>query len=100
VMGYLVGSLASAVPIPAGLGAVEGGLIGALVLYGAPAAQAVGAVLVYRGVSLLLPAGLGAGAWALLPVARLRTVRRRLPTISANNRDPGPQCPPETRPAA
>ena len=52
VMGYLVGSLAAAVPIPAGLGAIEAGLIGALVLYGAPAAPAVGAVLLSRGISL------------------------------------------------
>ena len=37
-MGYLVGSLAGALPLPAGLGAVDGGLIGALALYGAPAA--------------------------------------------------------------
>jgi uncharacterized membrane protein YbhN (UPF0104 family) len=80
VMGYLVGSLGSAVPVPAGLGAVEGGLIGALVLYGAPAGQAIGAVLLYRGVSLLLPAGLGAFAWALLPVAWLR---RRSPKVLA-----------------
>jgi uncharacterized protein (TIRG00374 family) len=80
VMGYLVGSLGSVVPVPAGLGAVEGGLIGALVLYGAPVGQAAGAVLLYRAVSLLLPVGLGAPAWALLAAARLR---RRLPAISA-----------------
>jgi uncharacterized membrane protein YbhN (UPF0104 family) len=72
MMGYLVGSLGAAVPIPGGLGAVEGGLIGALVLYGAAAAPATGAVLLYRAVSLLLPVGLGATAWALLPAARLR----------------------------
>src|SRR6202043_830158 len=29
VMGYLVGSLGAALPIPAGIGAVEGGLLGA-----------------------------------------------------------------------
>jgi uncharacterized membrane protein YbhN (UPF0104 family) len=80
VMGYLVGSLGAAVPVPGGFGAVEGGLIGALVLYGAPAAPAAGAVLLYRAVSLLLPVGLGAPAWALLLIAR---VRRRLPTIAA-----------------
>jgi uncharacterized membrane protein YbhN (UPF0104 family) len=80
VMGYLVGSLGSAVPVPAGLGAVEGGLIGALVLYGAPAGPAVGAVLLYRGVSLMLPVGLGASAWALIPVALLR---RRSPKVLA-----------------
>lgn len=77
VMGYLVGSLGSALPIPAGLGAVEGGLITALVLYGAPAAPAVGAVLLYRGVSLLLPLSLGGSAWALLAAADLRPLFHR-----------------------
>ncbi len=72
VMGYLVGSLGSLLPTPAGLGAAEGGLIGALVLYGAPAGPAAAAVLLYRGVSLLLPLALSACAWALLPAARLR----------------------------
>ena len=80
VMGYLVGSLGSLVPVPGGLGAVEGGLIGALVLYGAPAGPAAGAVLLYRGVSLLLPVGLGASAWAAVPIGWLR---RRSPTVSA-----------------
>lgn len=63
VMGYLVGSLAGALPLPAGLGAVDGGLIGALVLYGAPPAPTIGAVLVYRGISLALPIVLGAIGW-------------------------------------
>lgn len=76
VMGYLVGSLGAAVPLPAGIGVVEGGLIGALVLYGAPVAPAAGAVLLYRGVSILLPVALGAVAWALVPAERLRQVRR------------------------
>jgi hypothetical protein len=65
VMGYLVGSLAVAVPVPAGLGAVEGGLIGALVVYGAPAAPAAGAVLLYRGISLALAVALSAMAWTV-----------------------------------
>ena len=72
VMGYLVGSLGAALPLPGGIGAVEGGLIGALVLYGAPAGPAVGAVLLYRSISLALPIAFGAGAWAILPAARLR----------------------------
>jgi uncharacterized membrane protein YbhN (UPF0104 family) len=65
VMGYVLGSLATAVPIPGGLGALEGGLIGALVLYGAPAGPAAGAVLLYRGVSFGLAVALGATAWAI-----------------------------------
>jgi hypothetical protein len=55
VMGYVVGSLAGALPIPAGLGVLEGGLIGALVICGAPAAPATAAVLLYRGISLGVP---------------------------------------------
>jgi uncharacterized membrane protein YbhN (UPF0104 family) len=64
-MGYLVGSLGAVVPVPGGLGAAEGGLIGALVVYGAPAAPAAGAVLLYRGISLGLAVSLSAGAWAV-----------------------------------
>ena len=67
VMGYLVGSLAGALPIPAGLGVLEGGLIGALVLYGAPAAPAAAAVLLYRGISLTVPVVLGALGCARRP---------------------------------
>lgn len=69
VMGYLVGSLAGALPLPAGLGAVDGGMIGALVLYGAPAAPAAAAVLLYRGVSLSVPVILGTIACTRVPAA-------------------------------
>jgi Lysylphosphatidylglycerol synthase TM region len=60
VMGYLVGSLAGSLPLPAGLGVLEGGMIGALILYGAHAAPAAAAVLLYRVVSLSVPLALGA----------------------------------------
>src|SRR6202042_3914553 len=60
VMGYLVGSLAAALPLPAGLGAVDGGLIGALGLNGAPAAPAAGGVFLSGGLSVSVPAVLGA----------------------------------------
>ena len=63
VMGYLVGGLGSALPLPGGLG-VTGGMIGALALYGAPAAPAAAAVLLYRGISLAWPLLLGAIAWS------------------------------------
>jgi uncharacterized membrane protein YbhN (UPF0104 family) len=78
VMGYLVGSLAGALPIPAGLGVLEGGLIGALVLYGAPAAPAAAAVLLYRGISLSVPIALGALGCTRRPGSRtLRVDLRR-----------------------
>lgn len=72
VMGYLIGSLGAALPSPAGLGPAEGGLIGALVLFGAPAAPAAAAVLLYRGISLTVSLVLGAVAWTPRPLARLR----------------------------
>jgi uncharacterized membrane protein YbhN (UPF0104 family) len=76
-MGYLVGSLGATLPTPAGIGAVEGGLIGALALYGVPAAAAAAAVLLYRGISLAIAAPLGALAWASQPLAELRLLPGR-----------------------
>jgi uncharacterized membrane protein YbhN (UPF0104 family) len=58
-MAYLIGSAAGSLPVPGGIGVVEGGMIGALVLYGAPAACAGVAVLAYRAVSTGLPLALG-----------------------------------------
>jgi uncharacterized membrane protein YbhN (UPF0104 family) len=81
LMGYLVGSLAGALPVPAGLGALDGGLVGALVLYGAPAIPAAAAVLLYRGISLILPVALGAIACAGRPA--MRSMRRSCETHDA-----------------
>jgi uncharacterized membrane protein YbhN (UPF0104 family) len=67
IIGYLIGSLGGALPLPGGLGAVDGGLIGALILYGTPAAPAAGAVLLYRSLSLTLPIALGAIGCTTLP---------------------------------
>ena len=80
VMGYVVGSIAGALPLPAGLGAVDGGLIGALILYGSPAAPTAAAVLLYRGISLSVPIALGAVGWTCRPDglhARRRSGGRR-----------------------
>ena len=76
-MGYLVGSLAGALPVPAGLGALDGGLFGALVLYGAPAAPAAAAVLLYRGITLAVPVALAVIGWTCRPAERPRRVDRR-----------------------
>lgn len=91
VMGYIVGSLGAALPLPAGIGGVEGGLIGALVLYGAPIGPAAGAVLLYRGLSLSLQAGLGALAWGLVPARRLRPGGRR-PRLTRSLRSGAPDA--------
>jgi uncharacterized membrane protein YbhN (UPF0104 family) len=66
-MAYLVGMLANSLPIPGGFVAVEGGLVGMLVLFGVrPASVAVAAVLVYRAISLWIPALIGSLAFLSL----------------------------------
>lgn len=65
-LAYLLGMLGGALPIPGGVGAVDGGLIGALLLYGVPVAPAAAAVLVYRAIALWVPALIGTVAFLLL----------------------------------
>jgi putative heme transporter len=55
IMGYYVGTLANTLPLPGGIGGVEGGMIGAFVGFGVHASMAVLAVLAYRTISYWLP---------------------------------------------
>jgi lysylphosphatidylglycerol synthase-like protein len=70
LMAYLIGQLGGLIPLPGGLGGVDGGLIGTLVLYGAGATAAATAVLAYRALVLLLPLALGVPALHRLRVRR------------------------------
>jgi uncharacterized membrane protein YbhN (UPF0104 family) len=65
-MGYLIGQLGGLLPIPGGIGGIDGGLIGALIVYGAPAAGTVAAVFAYRLILFWLPLILGATAFSAL----------------------------------
>jgi uncharacterized membrane protein YbhN (UPF0104 family) len=66
-MAYLVGMIANSVPIPGGFGAVEGGLVGMLDLFhAAPGSTVVAAVVVYRAISLWVPALIGSAAFLSL----------------------------------
>ncbi len=63
-MAYLVGLMANALPIPGGFVAVEGGLVGMLLLFHVrPASAVIAAVVVYRAISLWLPALIGTVAF-------------------------------------
>ena len=66
VMGYFVGMLGNLLPLPGGLGGVEGGMIGAFVAFGEPASVTLVAVLAYRLVSFWLPTALGVPAYLAL----------------------------------
>jgi uncharacterized membrane protein YbhN (UPF0104 family) len=66
LMGYLIGQLGGLLPLPGGVGGIDGGLIGTLVVYGAPAAPTAAAVLAYRVILFWLPLIGGAIAFAAL----------------------------------
>ena len=66
LMGYLIGQLGGLLPIPGGIGGIDGGLIGTLIVYGAPAAATAAAVLAYRVILFWLPLLVGGVAFASL----------------------------------
>jgi uncharacterized membrane protein YbhN (UPF0104 family) len=78
LMGYLIGQLGGLLPLPGGVGGIDGGLIGTLVVYGAPAAAVTAAVLAYRLILFWLPLVTGGVAFFLLRRALERDDRQDL----------------------
>ncbi len=60
MLAYVLGQLGGLIPLPGGLGGTDGGLVGALALFGTPVAVGTAAVLGYRLFQLAFPALLGA----------------------------------------
>jgi uncharacterized protein (TIRG00374 family) len=77
VQAHFVGLLANLLPLPGGIGGVDGGMIGALIAFDVDPGVAVVAVLVYRGFAFWLPTLPGAIAYLQLrrTVARWRQER-------------------------
>jgi uncharacterized membrane protein YbhN (UPF0104 family) len=67
VLGYSIGYLATTLPAPGGIGVLDAGLSGALLLYGAAPTHVIAAVLIYHAIALWIPS-LG----GLIAYARLR----------------------------
>jgi uncharacterized protein (TIRG00374 family) len=72
VMGFFVGMLGNLLPLPGGVGGVDGGMIGAFVALGVPFGAAAVAVLTYRAFAFWLPTIPGVIAYLQLR----RTVHR------------------------
>jgi uncharacterized membrane protein YbhN (UPF0104 family) len=72
VLAYFVGMLANTLPLPGGIGGVDGGMIGAFAAFGIDPGLAIVAVLAYRFFAFWLPIAPGALAFASLR----RTVAR------------------------
>lgn len=66
VLGYLIGQLGGNLPIPGGIGGIDGGLIGTFALYHQPLASTTAAVLAYHAIALWIPALLGSTAFVQL----------------------------------
>lgn len=81
LMCYFVGMLGNLLPLPGGLGGVEGGMIGAFAAFGVDFNLALLAVLSYRAISFWLPTVPGAIAYFQLrrTVARWREAQNHLP---------------------
>ncbi len=64
VMGFFIGMAANLIPfVPAGVGAVDAGMIGTFVLFGFPESEVFAAVLIYRLVAFWLPIPTGVVAF-------------------------------------
>ena len=62
-MAYFLGMVGNLLPLPGGLGGVEGGMIGAFAAFGVNLDQAALVVLAYRAISFWLPTVPGAIAY-------------------------------------
>jgi uncharacterized membrane protein YbhN (UPF0104 family) len=66
IMAYFVGMLANTLPLPGGIGGVDGGMIGAFVAFGVSFDLAATAVVAYRAFAFWLPTVPGAIAYLQL----------------------------------
>jgi putative heme transporter len=89
VQAYFVGMLANLLPVPGGIGVVDGGMIGASVALGVSFHQALTAVLTYRLFAFWLPSIPGAVAYFQLRRSVHRWERDEVAEQAAIGRDPG-----------
>jgi uncharacterized membrane protein YbhN (UPF0104 family) len=80
MLAYSIGYAANSLPIPGGIGVLDAGLTGALVLYGVSPVHAAAAAIVYHAIAFWVPGLGGLFAYARL---RPRLLRARGDTASA-----------------
>jgi uncharacterized membrane protein YbhN (UPF0104 family) len=82
IMAYFIGMLGNTLPLPGGIGGVDGGMIGAFSAFGVPVQLAVVAVLAYRGFAFWLPTAPGAVAYLQLRRTVARWRERQAPSYT------------------
>jgi uncharacterized membrane protein YbhN (UPF0104 family) len=92
VLAYQIGYLSNLIPVPGGIGVLDGSMVGMLVLYGTSATLATAATVVYHAISLWVPAMWGTVAFLILRRTRglpitLRPSREERRRARAGERD-------------
>jgi uncharacterized membrane protein YbhN (UPF0104 family) len=80
VLAYQIGYLSNFIPVPGGIGVLDGSMIGMLVVYGVGGTVATAATLVYHAISLWVPAVWGTIAFILLQKTKKKPVILHNPT--------------------
>ena len=80
VLAYQIGYLSNFIPVPGGIGVLDGSLVGMLVLYGVTGTVATAATLVYHAISLWVPAVWGTIAFIVLQKTKRQPIVLRNPT--------------------
>jgi uncharacterized membrane protein YbhN (UPF0104 family) len=79
VLAYQIGYLSNFIPVPGGIGVLDGSMIGMLVLYGVGGTVATAATLVYHAIALWVPAVLGTIAFVVLQKTKQQPIVLRNP---------------------
>ena len=79
VLAYQIGYLSNMIPIPGGIGVLDGSFIGMFALFGVSATFATSATIVYHAISLWVPAMWGTVAFLLLRRSRNQPMQMRAP---------------------
>jgi uncharacterized membrane protein YbhN (UPF0104 family) len=79
VLAYQIGYLSNFIPIPGGIGVLDGSMIGMLVLYGVGGTVATAATLVYHAIALWVPAIGGTMAFIALQRTKRQPIVLRNP---------------------
>jgi uncharacterized protein (TIRG00374 family) len=66
ILAYQIGYVTNIIPVPGGIGVLDAGLVGTLVLVGVRATPAAGAELVYHAIALWIPGLIGTLAFIIL----------------------------------
>ena len=80
VLAYQIGYLSNFIPVPGGIGVLDGSMIGMLVIYGMGGTVATAATLVYHAISLWVPAVWGTIAFFLLQKTKKQPITLRNPS--------------------